>query len=338
MSTLHIPVTTIDELKPHTNADALDIAVVGGWQCVVKKDEYQAGDKVVYFPPDTVLPEQWIEHFGVGDYTSKGRIRQARLRGEPSFGLVVKPDDPSWEVGQDVADYYGATKYEPPPKVMPGDSVAGHPLFPAYTEVENLRSFPDVFVPGEPVAISEKIDGTNVRLGIVEGQRMAGSRKLRRAEPEDYKGNTYWFPWTLPEVAKLLAKCAENHTSVVLYGEVYGRGIQKLHYGQKGVAFAAFDLLLDGQFVGIDEFLLLTRAHGVATVPYFDVGQTMYSLDMVRAYASGKATIGGDHIREGVVVKPVEERTDPKLGRVILKYVSDEYLLKKKDKDDFTDM
>ena len=33
-----------------------------------------------------------------------------------------------------------------------------------------------------------------------------------------------------------------------------------------------------------------------------------------------------NHIREGVVVKPLVERNDPKLGRVILKYVGDTYL------------
>jgi hypothetical protein len=42
------------------------------------------------------------------------------------------------------------------------------------------------------------------------------------------------------------------------------------------------------------------------------------------------------HMREGVVVKPARERTDPKVGRVILKYVSDTYLFG--DKTDFTDV
>ncbi len=35
------------------------------------------------------------------------------------------------------------------------------------------------------------------------------------------------------------------------------------------------------------------------------------------------------HIREGVVVKSVTERTDPKVGRVCLKYIGDPYLFAK---------
>ncbi len=42
------------------------------------------------------------------------------------------------------------------------------------------------------------------------------------------------------------------------------------------------------------------------------------------------------HMREGVVVKPLHERTDPKLGRVVLKYVSDLYLFG--EKTDYTDV
>jgi len=40
----------------------------------------------------------------------------------------------------------------------------------------------------------------------------------------------------------------------------------------------------------------------------------------------------GDHIREGVVVKPVKERWNERVGRVIMKYIGEEYELKKDKK------
>ena len=92
MSSLLVPVTVIEAITPHSNADVLELAHVLGWQPVVKKGEYHVGDRVVYFPPDTMLPLAVSERFGVTKYLSKGRIRCAKLRGEPSFGLVVKPD------------------------------------------------------------------------------------------------------------------------------------------------------------------------------------------------------------------------------------------------------
>ncbi len=41
-------------------------------------------------------------------------------------------------------------------------------------------------------------------------------------------------------------------------------------------------------------------------------------------------------MREGVVVRPQSERHDPRMGRVILKYVSDSYLFG--TKSDYTDV
>lgn len=35
---------------------------------------------------------------------------------------------------------------------------------------------------------------------------------------------------------------------------------------------------------------------------------------------------GANHIREGVVVRPIEEVLDPKVGRLILKYLGDDYV------------
>jgi hypothetical protein len=70
----------------------------------------------------------------------------------------------------------------------------------------------------------------------------------------------------------------------------------------------------------------------VETVPILYKGP--YSLDKIKELSKGKA-FSGTHIREGVVVKPVVERTDPRVGRVVLKYLSDDYLMGMTE--DFTD-
>jgi RNA ligase (TIGR02306 family) len=331
MATLIVEVSRIDRVLPHPNADLLELAHIKGWQCVVPKGEYRTGDVVVYFPPDTVLPAEVSDRFGVTKYLSRGRIRCARLRGEPSFGLVVKPDL-DWEIGMDVAAHYGATKYEPPVKVGAGDAAPNHPLFVSYTEIENLRNFPDALRPGEPVVVTDKIHGTNCRVGLVQGERMAGSKGLRHVQPADYRTSAYWFPWTLAPVASLLDSLGAAHEQVILSGEVFGPGVQQFHYGQKGLAFRAFDLLLDGAYVDHERFVALCAEHGVQTVP--ELGRPAFSLEAVKALSQGRA-FAGEHIREGVVVKPLVERTDPAIGRVILKYLSDDYLLGKYE--DFTD-
>jgi len=338
MSTLIVPVAVIEKIAPHSNADALELAQVLGWQLVVKKGQYQVGDKIVYFPVDTVLPLEVSERFGVTRYLSKQRIRCARLRGEPSFGLAVQPDDESWDIGENVADYYSATKFEPPIRAGQGDAEQSHPLFIEYTDIENMRNYPSIFEEGEDVVLTEKIHGTNSRVALIEGELMGGSKAVRRKRPTDdaFAQNIYWSPLALDPVRKILEELGKEHRQVILFGEVYGSKIQSLHYGHKGIlGFRAFDLMLDGQYQNWPDFLTTCQKYGIETVPV--VATIPFDLAEVKRYSEGKTLLmtDGAHMREGLVVRPLVERTNPKIGRVILKYVSDSYLFG--EKTDYTD-
>lgn len=171
---------------------------------------------------------------------------------------------------------------------------------------------------------------------------MAGSRNMRRKGPAeediDWHGlvGTYWYPLHhIQEVRQLVTDLGTKYSQVSLYGEVFGSGIQYLTYGQKGLAFRAFDLMIEGKYLDVDDFLATCLRYGVQTVP--EIARIPYSLTAVKELASGKAFAGG-HIREGVVVKPMHERVDSKLGRVVLKCISDDYLLGLKEGQDFTDV
>jgi RNA ligase (TIGR02306 family) len=338
MSTLVVPVTLIEAITPHPDADALELAQVLGWQIVVKKHEYQVADKIVYFPIDTVLPLETSERFGVTKYLSKQRIRCARLRGEPSFGLVVRPDDENWEVGRNVAEHYGAQKYEPPIRVGQGDAEVAHPLFWEYTEIENMRNYPDIFTVGETVVLTEKIHGTNSRVGSIQGEFMGGSKALQRKRPaeDNFAANIYWSPLALPSVRALLEDLGKEHAQVILFGEVYGSKIQSLHYGYKGrLGFRSFDLLIDGRYQNWPDLVMLAEKYGIETVPV--VATIPFELAEVKRLSEGPTLLMQQdaHIREGVVVRPLVERIHPKVGRVIQKYVSDSYLFGKNT--DYTD-
>lgn len=335
MSSLIVPVTTIEKIEPHTNADALELVQVLGWQLVVRKGEYRVGDKIVYFPIDTVLPLELSERFSVTRYLSKQRIRCAKLRGEPSFGLAVRPDQ-DWPLGENVAEYYGATKYEPPLRPQAGDMLPPPPLFVSYTDIENMRNFPSIFAPGEEVILSEKIHGTNCRIALIDGEWMAGSMEVRRKQPEEGVFNTYWYPLSFQSIRSLLEDLSRTHRQVILFGEIYGSKIQSFHYGLKNtLGFRAFDLLLDGRYMNWPDFLLLCNTYGVETVPV--LATIPFDPESIKQHSEGKTTLMWEnpHIREGVVVRPLKERTDPKIGRVILKYVSDSYLFG--EKSDYTE-
>ena len=360
MSKLVVALTTISKIRTHDNADKLAIAEIKGWQVCIGRGQFQEGQAVVYFPPDTVLPRFVTDAMNVTNYMPRvdkdrayqfrGRVKQVRLRGEPSFGLVVLPLSDEWEVGEDVADAYGATKYEPPIRPDAGDAEPSHPLFQRYTDIENMRNYPSIFEEGEEIIITEKIHGTNCRMGLVpqddglgDGFKyVAGSHNLQRKRPaNNYESNLYWYPLgCIPSVLELLRHLNEsrNYKQVILFGETYGKQVQKSHdYGEKtGLQFRAFDLYVDGRYLDYNDKQALFKSFDIPAVPLLYQGP--FSLDTVREFTNGQTTIGdATHIREGVVVTPAKERRDPKIGRVILKYVSDEHLLAGDKNRDFKD-
>lgn len=317
MSSLIIPLTHIAHIEPHPNADALEIAHILGWQVVVQKGMFSIGDKVVYFPPDTVLPQEVSDQFGVTKYLSNGRVRSVKLRGQPSFGFVQPA--PDGVEGDNLAEYYGAEKYIAPLKISQEDVDRDIDGFERYTGIENLRNFQGVFEVGEPVVVTEKIHGTNSRFGMINGELMAGSSRLRRRESPN---SLYWMPRRFLE--KYVSSVSAH--SVIVYGEIYGGSMQKgFDYGLKQPSYRAFDIAINGKYLDFADFIAVCAEYQIPTVPVLDI--VPYSPDVIK-YAEGQTTVdGGKHIREGIVVRPVVERFHPKTGRVILKYVSDSWLV-----------
>lgn len=96
-STHRVNVVRIEEILPHTNADTLGIIQIGGYQVVVKKDDYKIGDLAIYIQPDTVVPVipqlafLWADReFADGTVPEKlRRITVRRFRKEWSEGLLM---------------------------------------------------------------------------------------------------------------------------------------------------------------------------------------------------------------------------------------------------------
>ena len=326
MSSLIVEVCQIDKVLPHPGADNLELIIIKGWQCVVPKGHYKNLDKCVYIPVDSVLPIELSDRLNITKYLSNGRVRCARLRGESSFGVVLDCDK-DWSVGTSVTDHYGITKWEPPLRITSSDTIQEHPTFIRYTEIENLRNFPTIFGEGEKIYITEKIHGTNVRLSYIDNGKMAGSHRMQRKEVDDITANPYWFPWSIKGVEEFLTESPNT----ILFGETFGPKIQNLTYGLKRLSFAAFDIWKKGHYLNYQEFLTICYHYGIPTVPL--LGYTTFSLEIIKRLSKGNTMLGADHVREGIVIRPDTERNDPKVGRVILKYINDDYLFKKDTTD-----
>jgi RNA ligase (TIGR02306 family) len=345
MASIITEVCRIENIIPHDNANLLEIVQIKGWQCVVKKGEFKIKDLVVYFQPDTILPQRITDRLGVSSYCSikfQGmRIKSVKLRGQVSMGLVIPIEDPTWTEGTDVSKYYNSEKYIPPVVLNNADAVAENNLFPRYTKIENLRNYPRVIGGGgEEVVISEKIHGMSCRVGCLNGgEEVAGTRMVQRQRPDDafMASNMAWCPWTIPGVRDMLRQLGTQYKVVILYGEVYGTIQKGFPYDAPNqLGFRAFDLFLDGKYVDYDIFKNTCDMFKVPVVPILYRGP--YSFDKVKEFSEGKSTIGS-HMREGVVCRLVKERFIRNIGRCIFKYLSDSYLISKyHQENDTTDI
>jgi hypothetical protein len=190
----------------------------------------------------------------------------------------------------------------------------------------HAASMAGIFLTTE-VVITEKVHGTCTLLGLLEGMRAISSKGYGaggRVIKEDGK-NLYW------RIARKyqLFERLEGLGSVMLFGETFGSGVQDLDYGvpRDEPSFFAFDLSVGGRYLDFDDFRKLCAERGIPQLePLFrgPFGPECLSHALGKETLSGKAV----HVREGIVIRPVRERYDPDLGRVILKTISAEYLLR----------
>ena len=355
MSTFKVTVEKL-VVEPHPNADRLELAQVGLYRAVVPKGEYRTGDYAVYIPEQAVLPPELIEELGLtGKLAGKdaNRVKAVRLRGAVSQGVVCRPkalgtEPEDWAVGPapglDYAVALGITKWTPEIPAHMSGKVIPAPELIRWPDIENLKRYPDIFSPGEQVVATEKIHGTCCLVTYVKdgGQVFVSSKGFgeRNLALEEDTTNLYWRAVISYELGAALVDIAEDHaySAVALFGEVYGQGVQDLHYGKAAgrnetLGFVAFDIAaVDSagkHWLDADVFDDFATQYDIPTAPVLHVGP--FDLEKLTEIASGPTVLGsGAHIREGIVIRPItEQHSDVTGGRKIAKLVSDAYLLRK---------
>lgn len=366
MSQCFPEIVRIDDVKVHPNAEKLELAIIRGTQVVVGRGYLTVGEKVAYFPPDLLLPDKLAEDLKVTKYLKHSifpgslyktqcRVGAVKLRGEGSYGFVVKLDKlipfadglPGTDEGSDLTAVLHTVKYEPPKRtgaygLISAPAAPDFPQFHKYTSIEHLWRYEKCFQEGEIVVMTEKIHGTNGRVGVInvdgEFRYFAGSHHVNRKPAPEGVACIYWEPLENVKILALLNDLCNEEHNVIVFGEIYGAGIQDMDYGMIGKrGFRVFDISINGKYVDFNFLRETCATYEVEMVPVVYEGP--FSLDVVKEHTTGPA-VSGEHTgkfkgREGVVVKPLFERWDANLyGRLILKSVCAEYH-SRKDAEDF---
>lgn len=240
------------ELQSIPGADAIQVAVVDGWTCVVKIGEVQLGQKGVYFEIDSFLPvnDPRFEFLRKSSLRKMGekegfRLRTIRLRGQLSQGLFLPlhwfPEvDPTEPVGTDLTERLQVDKYEPPiPADLTGKVIGPFPGFIPKTDEERVQNLLEEFASwqGLPFVVTEKLDGTSFTAYQRNGHFGICSRnwELSNEDPNSY--------WKVAEATQLQEKLGRQNLAI--QGEMIGEGIQKNIYklrGQHLFVFHVFDI------------------------------------------------------------------------------------------------
>lgn len=198
-------IVEVKDLRPHNNADKLQLATFFGETVIVGLDT-KIGDIGIYFPCDLQLSEEYCDVNDLcrkrADGTNgkgylerdKRNIKAISLRGEKSYGLYapltsLEPfgDITQLRVGDTIDVFNGheiCKKYIPRSNRCRGSHSEGNktrkhkvpvaPLFMEHVDTEQLAYNLSAFHPGDEIEITLKMHGTSQRtayLPILQGYR-----------------------------------------------------------------------------------------------------------------------------------------------------------------------
>jgi RNA ligase (TIGR02306 family) len=240
--------------------------------------------------------------------------------------------------GKDMMEMLSIYKYEPPAvqvQLSSGRKVKYHqnPNFGVYYKFPNIKNVNGMFNENDEVEVSRKIHGTNARFGIckkrklnlwdkvkrffgdkwVEYEYVYGSHNVEKgSDSQGFYDTDVWktiaekynIREKLWDLFKNLQDVYEVGSGIVIYGEIYGPGIQKNYdYGLKEIEYAGFDMTIDGRYVPCSTSFKYHSMLGLEYVPVLEVWN--WSEDLLTRYTFDK--IEGTKVpHEGVVIKSTD--------------------------------
>lgn len=312
-------IVTVTDVRPHPNADSLELASAGGWQVCVRKGEWQNGEQAIFICPDSCLPDNREWSSELLRYTGKqNRVKVVKLRGEMSNGILMKiadveseftsqkiPADRIVHLGpHTLANVMGITHYVPP--LPPGlDAIAnGLPFGMEKTDEENWESLDTRELRlGQEALVTRKIDGCSATfIATPNGETWVCGRRFQYSPMSDNR-YTIVSRTVLPS---LISWAKRHNKTIAARGEITGQGIQSFKINPHCVGplkFHLFNITLPeesdealryGYWGSESHFLEVNKELKLNTVPVLGV-QTV-TMDLLKAYQQAPASEG-----EGVV-------------------------------------
>lgn len=272
-------------------ADRIRLATVycgdeGVWKGVVTLD-VQADDKVLALLQDALLPES--ERWAFMS-RHKWRVRMARFKGCPSECVILPLDSAEkevWEIGQDVGDQLGITKYSKPvPAEMAGQAKDNFPSFIPKTDEPNFQRMRDreALMAGVEWYATEKADGTSCTAFMKDGELRVCSRNWELEDGD----NLYWNAARKYELSRI-------PEGVALQFEIVGPSIQGNPLGLAETEIRVFTGHVFGDAMGLP-----LECQPGERMPYDQLVDLCFDMQipMARLVATGRGPLTSDELQK----------------------------------------
>jgi hypothetical protein len=219
-----------------------------------------------------------------------------------------------------------------------------NPNFHVYYKFPNFKNVPNMFTEDDVVEITRKIHGTNARYGIIKKNKLSLWDKVKRyfgnewveyefiygshnvEKGSDTQGfydtdvwrtiaDRYYIKYRLWSYVKTWYSPGTLGTGFIIYGEVYGKGIQKNYeYGLNDIEFVGFDVEIDGKY---ESTFRARNAIATLSLDYVDIlYRGFWSQEVQDAFTFNQFIDNTKVPHEGIVIK--EESGDrSKVAKVI---------------------
>jgi RNA ligase (TIGR02306 family) len=215
--------------------------------------------------------------------------------------------------------------------------------FPIYYKFPNIKNAPHIFTPDDVVEITRKIHGTNSRYGFVKKTKLSIIDKIKVYLNNKFdiggsdwgcaayefvygshncqKGsdtNGYYSTDIYKEIADRydIKNKLYNHiklfsqktlgSGIVIYGEIYGAGVQKNYdYGLKTTDIKFFDVMFDGKYLHQNKSkIIIEEVFNLKYVDILYIGN--WSKEIQDKFVFNQHIKGTNIPEEGIVIKAID--------------------------------